>query len=162
MVTVLGGLLLWRASLRFGAVPGFVAHALWCFSPAVLAAGSLATLDAWVTAFVIALTWATARYLESPRWPRGVIVGVCAGLAIACKITALGAAGVAVLVCAWGAARHAAEAGRARTPVAIAVAAVAAGIGALTLWILSASPSDPSAPFRSSPSRPGSRAPCNR
>jgi hypothetical protein len=135
MVTVLGGLLLWRVALRFGAVSGLVAHALWCFSPA----GS--PLVPWprstpATAFVVAPTWATARHLESPRWPRGVIVGVCAGLAIACKITALGAAGVAVLVCAWGAARHAAEAGRLRTRATLAVAAVAAGSGALTLWIL--------------------------
>ena len=57
-------------------------------------------------AFVIALTWATARYLEVPRASRALLVGVCAGLAIACKITALGAAGVAVLVCAWRAARQ--------------------------------------------------------
>jgi len=135
-VTVLGGLLLWRVALRFGAVPGFVAHALWCFSPAVLAAGSLATLDAWVTAFVIALTWATARYLESPRSARGAIVGLCAGLAVACKITALGAAGVAILVCAWRAARLATESGRPWVRPALAAVAVAAAGGALTLWML--------------------------
>jgi hypothetical protein len=53
-VTVLAGALLWSVALRFGPVAGAVTHALWCFSPAVLAAGSLATLDAWVTASVIA------------------------------------------------------------------------------------------------------------
>ena len=136
VVTVLAGLLLWSVARRFGPVAGAVTQALWCFSPAVLAAGSLATLDAWVTAFVIALTWATARYLESPRWGRAALVGVCAGLAVACKITALGAAGVAVLACAWRASRVAREGGRPWARPAVAVAGLVAASGALTLWAL--------------------------
>src|SRR5262245_16763029 len=44
---VLAGLLLWRIALRFGPGAGLVTHALWCFSPAVLAHGSLVTLDPW-------------------------------------------------------------------------------------------------------------------
>ena len=135
VVTVLAGLLLWRVALRFGTVAAAVTHTLWCFSPAVLAAGSLATLDAWVTAFVIALTWATARHLDSPRLPRAALVGVCAGLAIACKITALGAAGVATLVCAWRAARLA-EPGHRGVRPALAVTGVLAASGALTLWAI--------------------------
>jgi len=135
-VTVLAGALLWSVALRFGPVAGAVTHALWCFSPAVLAAGSLATLDAWVTAFVIALTWATARYLESPRWGRAALVGVGAGLAVACKITALGAAGVAVLACAWRASRGAHEGGRPWARPVIAVTGLVAASGALTLWAL--------------------------
>jgi hypothetical protein len=136
LVTVLAGLLLWRVALRFGAVAAAVTHALWCFSPAVLAAGSLATLDAWVTSFVVALAWGTARYLESPRWNRAAVVGICAGLAIACKITALGAAGVATLVCAWRAARLAGETGPRVMRPALAVMSVIAAAGALTLWAL--------------------------
>jgi hypothetical protein len=135
-VTVLGGLLLWRVALRFGMVPGLVTHALWCFSPAVLAAGSLATLDAWVTAFVIGLTWATARYLERPRGSRALVVGVCAGLAAACKITALGAALVALAACAWRARRAALAAGRPSTRPALATIALAVAAGAFTLWML--------------------------
>jgi hypothetical protein len=136
VVTVLGGLLLWRVALRFGTVPGLVAQALWTFSPAVLAAGSLATLDAWVTAFVVALTWATARYLERPRGSRALVVGVCAGLAVACKITALGAVAVALLACVWRARRAALEAGQPWIRSALVAVAIAAAAGALTLWSL--------------------------
>jgi hypothetical protein len=102
----------------------------------VLAAGSLATLDAWVTSFVVALAWATARHLESPRWSRAAVVGICAGLAIACKITALGAAGVATLVCAWRVARLGGGTGRRGIRPALAVAGVVAASGVLTLWAL--------------------------
>jgi hypothetical protein len=102
----------------------------------VLAAGSLATLDAWVTAFVIALTWATARFLEAPGWRRAVVVGVCAGLAVACKITALGAVGVAVVVCAWRARRAAGEDGTPSSGPILSMAAVVAAAAILTLWAL--------------------------
>jgi Dolichyl-phosphate-mannose-protein mannosyltransferase len=135
-VTVLAGLLLWRIALRFGPLPGAVTHVLWCFSPAVLAAGSLATLDAWVTGMVIGLTWATARFLEGPRWPRALVVGVFAGLAVACKITALGAVGVAALACAWRARRAAIEAGRSWVRPTLGVALLASAAGMLTLWSL--------------------------
>jgi hypothetical protein len=135
-VTVLAGLLLWRSALRFGPVPGLVTHVLWCFSPAVLAVGSLATLDAWVTGMIIGLTWATARFLEGPRWPRALVVGVFAGLAVACKITALGAVGVAVLACAWRARRAAIEAGRSWVRPTLGVALLAGAAGMLTLWSL--------------------------
>jgi hypothetical protein len=46
-VTVAAGLLLWAAARRFGEGPALLTHALWCFSPLVLATGSLAKLDAW-------------------------------------------------------------------------------------------------------------------
>ena len=136
VVTVLAGLLLWRIALRFGPLPGAVTHALWCFSPAVLAAGSLATLDAWVTGMVIGLTWATARFLESPRWPRALVAGVFAGLAVACKITALGAVGVALLACIWRARRAAAEAGRPWIRPTLGIALLVGAAGMLTLWSL--------------------------
>ena len=151
VVTVLGGLLLWRVALRFGTVPGLVAHALWCFSPAVLAAGSLATLDAWVTSFVVALLWATARYLEAPRATRALVVGVCAGLATACKITALGAVGVAILACAWRARRTALETGRLWMRPVLAVIALAAAAGVLTLWSLYGFTVGPAAPLPVAP-----------
>lgn len=100
-VTVAAGLLLATIALRFGAVAALVSQALWTFSPTVLAAGSLATLDAWVTAAVVLTTWATVRHVERPSLTRAAIVGVAAGLALACKLTALGALGLAVLVVAW-------------------------------------------------------------
>ena len=52
LATVAAGVFLWSAARRFGDPVGAVAHALWVFSPNVLAHGSLATVDGWATAMV--------------------------------------------------------------------------------------------------------------
>ena len=94
VVTVLGGLLLWSAARRFGDLAAAATHALWCFSPTVLANGALATLDAWVTSMLCAVLWAAVRFWERPTPARAAAAGLCFGLAVASKISALGAAPV--------------------------------------------------------------------
>lgn len=97
-VTVLAGLLMHFMGLRFGRASGVIAHLLWCFSPNVLAFGSLAALDAWVAGMLVLGLWLVARYVEAPGVLRAAWVGVAMGLAAACKVTALGAVPVAAVV----------------------------------------------------------------
>ncbi len=132
-VTVAAGLLMWWVASRWGTASGLVAQALWCFSPTVLASGALATLDAWVTAMVVAVIWAAARLMSRPSWPRWTVLGVVGGLALACKITAGLAVALAVLAGAWAHWR-AAKGGR-TTALGAGLAACAAG-AALMLWAL--------------------------
>jgi len=104
-VTVAGGLLVWLAARRFGAFAGFVAHALWCFSPSVLASGALATLDAWAASASALVMLAAVRHLERPGTVRAASLGGALGLAAACKVTTLGLAPVALGLAAWAASR---------------------------------------------------------
>ena len=90
LVVVIGGLLLWAAARRHGASAAFVAHALWCVSPTVLANGSLLSLDAWAAAFLCATLWAAVRFRERPHAGRAALLGATCGAAAACKVTALG------------------------------------------------------------------------
>ena len=102
VVVVLGGLMLWSAARRFGATAATVTHALWCFSPTILANGSLATLDAWGAAAMCAVLWACLRLRERPGARRAAVVGVACGAAAGCKMTTLGIvplAAIALFVC---------------------------------------------------------------
>lgn len=102
-VVVAGGLFLWLAARRFGEATALCTHTLWCFSPSILAHGSLATLDGWAAALVCVAIWATVRLVERPTLLRWVQAGAVSALAAACKITTLGVlpviafAGVAAL-----------------------------------------------------------------
>ena len=100
-VTVAGGLLLWAAARRFGEGPALLTHALWCFSPLVLATGSLAKLDAWAASMICALLWCTVRFSERPTLARAAVAGAVMGLAAACKVTTLGALPVVIGVGGW-------------------------------------------------------------
>jgi hypothetical protein len=73
-VVVLAGLLLWRAGARFGPRVGLIAQALWCFSPTVLANGSLAALDAWSAALMCAVVLTGDAHARATDAPPG-----CAG-----------------------------------------------------------------------------------
>lgn len=112
VVTLLGGLALWRVGLRFGRAAALVTLALWCLSPAILAHGSLATLDAWATALVAVAAWLAVRAAERPSLLRAAVLGGGLALAAGSKVTALGAAPVALLLLAAGARRAAREGSR--------------------------------------------------
>ena len=131
-VTVLAGLGLWRAASRFGPGPALVTHALWCFSPSILASGSLATLDGWVTALLCLVILATVRFCERPAAVRAAVCGVAVGLAAACKVTALGVVPVVLAVdaVAW---KERARAGTDRGR-AIPCAAAFAAAAVVALW----------------------------
>lgn len=100
-LTVAGGLFLWAAARRFGEGCALLTHTLWCFSPTVLAQGSLATLDAWVTSLSCAVIWSTVRLAERPNLRRAAGTGVALALAAASKVTALGQLPVVAAVGAW-------------------------------------------------------------
>lgn len=101
VVVVLGGLLLWRSALRFGPRAAAMAHALWCFSPTVLANGSLAALDAWAAALMCAVLWTAIRFRERPSAARVVVLGIACGAAAATKITTLLALPTGFVLLLW-------------------------------------------------------------
>src|SRR5436189_294599 len=112
LVTVLGGLLLWNAARRFGDLAAVATYALWCLSPTLLANGALATLDAWVTSMLCAVLWAAVRFWERPTPARAAAAGLCFGLALASKISALGVAPVLLVAGALALRRSARAEGR--------------------------------------------------
>ena len=146
-VVVLAGLLLWRAGARFGPRVGLIAQALWCFSPTVLANGSLAALDAWSAALMCAVVLTAMRTLERPTLPRAALVGCAAGGLAATKVTALLVVPVGAVLAAWwllGARDVRLTTGRLAALAGVTVAALLA-----TLWALygfsvgGVDPSDP-------------------
>jgi len=135
-ITLVGGLFLWRAASTFGAGVGLVTYALWCTSPAVLASGALATLDAWVTALACVALWATVRLVESPTAGRAALTGGVLALAAASKTTGLGLLPVAALAGAWAVIRDRRRRG---SPWPRALLAYGAALGvafSVTLWAL--------------------------
>lgn len=141
---VLAGLLLWSAARRFGDRAAAATHAIWCFSPLVLAHGALAALDAWVAAGMCVVLWSAVRGAERPSRPRAAVAGGALALAACAKVTALVAAPVMIGVVAW-----AAREGRSRAPAhgtsesgnhgaRDALALIGSGLGgfALVVWVL--------------------------
>ena len=131
LMTILGGLCLWRAASRFGPGPALVTHALWCVSPSILANGALATLDGWVTAFLCVVILAAVRYCEAPGPLRAAAWGAALGLAAACKVTSLAAVPVALMVGAVAWKRQGRPGG---LPAAWKAAGAFAASGFLALW----------------------------
>jgi hypothetical protein len=112
LVCVAGGWLLFLAARSFGDLAGFVSHALWAFSPSLLANGSLATLDAWAASLAGLGLWATLRFASRPSRVRAAVVGAALALAAACKVTTLGLVPVAAAVGAWALVSQARREGR--------------------------------------------------
>lgn len=133
-LTVVAGLFLWSAARRFGGGAAFVTHALWCFSPTVLANGSLATLDAWVAGLLTIALWCTARFVEEPLPRRAALAGAAVGLAMGSKIFGLGVLPVMAIVGGVVLARRrGAERRSWRKDAAVCLLALVAGIFT-TLW----------------------------
>lgn len=88
-IVAVAGLLVWGAARRFGPMAATIAHALWCFSPTLLANGSLAALDAWAAALMAVVLWAQLRLLDRCTRLRTIVLGVATAGAAATKITTL-------------------------------------------------------------------------
>ncbi|MEW6270799.1 MAG: glycosyltransferase family 39 protein [Thermodesulfobacteriota bacterium] len=88
-VVVLAGFFVSAVASRFGRTAAVIAQALWCFSPTLLANGSLAALDAWSAAAMALVLWASTRLVERPTSTRTIVVGMACGAAAATKITTL-------------------------------------------------------------------------
>jgi hypothetical protein len=134
LLTVAAGLLLWSAARAFGAGAALVTHALWCFSPTVLAQGSLATLDCWLADLCCFAIWVAFRLWGRPTLAWTAALGATLGLAAACKVPALGLLPVAAAVAGASLARGARQRGRGPA-AALASGALALGAGfLLALW----------------------------
>ncbi len=133
VLTVAAGFFLAAAALRFGAAAALVTHALWCFSPTVLANGSLATLDGWVAAWLAISLWACVHFTDRPGAARAALAGAMLALAASSKVTALAALPIAMVAAAWY------GVSRLRQPLRTITAWLCAGATAfvLTLWAAS-------------------------
>lgn len=64
---------------------GFVAAALWCFSPALLGHGALITPDAATVSLGLLAAWRLHHWLRNPSWNQTYQAGLCLGLATLAK-----------------------------------------------------------------------------
>src|SRR5208337_4517147 len=74
----------------FGKAVAVVATGLFTLLPTVLADAGLATTDMSLGATVGAAFLAAVLWAERPTWVRGAVLGICLGLAVLAKSTALG------------------------------------------------------------------------
>ena len=134
LLTVAAGLFLWSAARWFGDAAALATHALWCFSPTVLAQGSLATLDAWLTDLCCVALWVAFRLWRRPSLGWTAALGATIGLAAACKVPGLGLLPVAAAVSGTALFRAARAAGR-RPALALAAGGLVLAASAfLALW----------------------------
>nr|HID58683.1 glycosyltransferase family 39 protein [Desulfobacterales bacterium] len=85
----LGGLVFLWGSELYGTMCGLVSLFLYTFSPNILAHARLATTDIGATYFFFLSMYSLWRFLKFRRMRTLVVTGVCTGLALLCKYTAL-------------------------------------------------------------------------
>ncbi|MET9395516.1 phospholipid carrier-dependent glycosyltransferase [Streptomyces sp. NPDC006624] len=128
-LTLLFGLVVFAFARELaGRYAALAALALYCFSPDVIAHGSLATLDVPAAGFVLTSVWLTWRARVRPR-TYVPLAGAALGAALATKMSALPAVPVVMALAAvsvWRASSAGRRLGRAVAAAAmVAVAAVA-------------------------------------
>ncbi|MER5793135.1 phospholipid carrier-dependent glycosyltransferase [Streptomyces sp. NPDC001980] len=131
VLTLLFGLVAFAFAREvLGTAAGLLALALYCFSPDVIAHGSLATLDVPSAGFVLTSAWLVWRARRRPRLYLP-LAGAALGASVATKMSALPAIPVLValaVVSVWGA-----RPGRALR--ALAAAAVVAVTAVAVVWL---------------------------
>ncbi|WP_285512762.1 phospholipid carrier-dependent glycosyltransferase [Streptomyces sp. NBRC 14336] len=136
VLTLLFGLVVFAFARELaGAVAGLTALALYCFSPDLIAHGSLATLDVPAAGFVLTAVWLLWRARLRPR-PYVALAGVALGAALATKMSTLPAVPVLmglVAVSVWHASGGADRWIAARR--ACASAAVVAVVAVAVVWV---------------------------
>lgn len=86
LLAVLLALLVFAAAREmFGLGAGFLALVLAAFDPNLLGFGALVTTDTGVSCFLLATVYAFYRYVKAPSAARLLLVGLCAGFALAAK-----------------------------------------------------------------------------
>ncbi|MEU3934751.1 phospholipid carrier-dependent glycosyltransferase [Streptomyces sp. NPDC029044] len=113
-----------------GAVAGLAALALYCFSPDVIAHGSLATLDVPAAGFVLTSAWLVWRARRTPRL-YAPLAGVALGAALATKMSMLPAVPVLVVLTAVSVWRSSG----ARRRRAVAAAGAVALVAIAVVWV---------------------------
>ncbi|MGW0496182.1 ArnT family glycosyltransferase [Streptomyces sp. NPDC003007] len=114
-----------------GLAGGSAALALYCFSPDVIAHGSLATLDVPAAGFVLTSAWLLWRARRRPRL-YVPLAGVASGAALATKMSVLPAVPV-LMVLAGVSVWHASAGGR-RLPRAVAAAGLVSLAAIALVW----------------------------
>ena len=89
IAVVLGLFVFWWARALFGAGAACFALLLYAFEPNILAHGPLMNTDVPVTGFLFATTYFFARALDEVTLGRVVLAGVCYGLALVTKYSAV-------------------------------------------------------------------------
>lgn len=90
LFTLLLALLVFLATKEmFGTGAAFIALGLLVFDPNLLAHGAVVGTDAGLSCFLFASVYAFYRYVKAPSAKRLVMVGLAAGLALACKHTGI-------------------------------------------------------------------------
>jgi Dolichyl-phosphate-mannose-protein mannosyltransferase len=90
LLTAFFGLFVYRwARDLYGRPAAFLALVLYCFSPNIIAHGTLVTLDASVTGFMFVTAYALWLWSRAPSLRRAVAAGLALGLALASKYTAV-------------------------------------------------------------------------
>jgi len=90
LLSCLLGLLLWHfARSRWGDWPALLALSFYCFSPALLAHGSLATVDFPATFFGVSSVLAMLAFLREPAPRPALAAGALSAAGFLCKYTAL-------------------------------------------------------------------------
>jgi hypothetical protein len=90
MLTILAALLIFAAGYEmFAPVVGLLALLLFVFEPNLIAHGSLVTTDMGMTLFLFATVYSFYRYVKNPSVARLLLTGLCAGLTLASKHSAL-------------------------------------------------------------------------
>lgn len=141
--TLLLALLVFLAAQEmFGTGAAFIALGLLVFDPNLLAHGAVAGTDVGLSCFTFASVYAFYRYVKAPSPWRLVVVGIAAGLALACKHTGILVFPMLFLLVIWEVWHAAGYIGRSATQIsackharrlALALLAIAA-IGLTLLW----------------------------
>jgi 4-amino-4-deoxy-L-arabinose transferase-like glycosyltransferase len=71
----------------FSTTAAFIALGLLVFDPNFLAHGALVTTDVGSALTIFATIYAFYRWRQSPSWPRLLLIGLAAGLALVTKFT---------------------------------------------------------------------------
>jgi hypothetical protein len=87
-LSLIGGYTCFRwATDLYGSTSGLLALVLWCFSPEVIAHGSLITPDAGAAALGVTGCYLFWHWLNRPSWARAILAGVALGLIELTKMT---------------------------------------------------------------------------
>lgn len=118
----------------FGTVAAFISLALLVFDPNLLAHGAVVTTDAALSCFMFASVYAFYRYVKAPSVRRLLLVGIAAGLTLACKHTGILIFPILFLLAICEVVRSGRpSAGKRARQLAIALIAIAV-IGISILW----------------------------
>jgi hypothetical protein len=77
------------ANRLYGRGGGILAATLYCFSPNIISHGSQYTTDLGITAFFFFSLYRMYLFFEMPKPTNGLWIGICCGLAIMSKISAI-------------------------------------------------------------------------